>query len=242
MEAVMKKCVILSTDTAHHRYFINRILDEGISITACIFETTHVHPPFHTGPCFEDKENAFEAENFFKDVRKDLDRVHVDTVESVNDDQCKALLKKYKPDYGCLFGTRKIKPHVIESYKDLLLNVHRGIPHRYRGVDSDLWAIYHRDWDNIGTAIHKVDVTLDTGKFAGMGWLKLKKDMKIWQLRYYTTIIGTDIVIKAFKDYLAGILKLTPQEEVGRYYSFMPLCLKETMVPKFNSYCEKLPE
>lgn len=238
----MKKCVILSTDTAHHRYFINRILDEGIEITACIFETTHVHPPFHTGPCFEGQEDAFEKENFFKNVRSDLDRVHIDTVESVNDDQCKTLLEKYQPDYGCLFGTRKVKPHVIEAYKDLLLNVHRGIPHRYRGVDSDLWAIYHRDWDNIGTAIHKVDVTLDTGKFADIKWLKLKKGMKIWQLRYYTTVLGTDIVIKAFKDYLAGKLELTPQEKVGRYYSFMPLCLKETMVPKFNKYCEKLPE
>ena len=34
----------------------------------------------------------------------------------------------------------------------------------YRGLDSDLWAIYHRDYKNIGVTIHMVDSELDTGE------------------------------------------------------------------------------
>ena len=67
-----------------------------------------------------------------------------------------------KPDLGVVFGTRKISTKIINLFKFGLINIHRGIVEKYRGLDSEYWALYHRDYKNIGITIHQVseDLTL----------------------------------------------------------------------------------
>jgi hypothetical protein len=63
--------------------------------------------------------------------------------------------------------------------------------------------------------------------------------MKIYQIRYYTTLIAAELVIKAVGQYLrSGELPSYPQPQEGRYYSFMPIELKRVVAEKFNKYCE----
>ena len=234
----MNKIIILSTDTLHHRFFINRLLDEDIKFTKCMFETTSVTPPFPVGPLFENSQEEFDQTNFFKNTRKNLDRIEIMEVENINSDHSIQFLKSERPDFGIVFGTRKLSKKIIACFKDGAINVHRGISQDYRGLDSDLWAVYHKDFSNIGVTIHFVEERLDTGDIVAQDKLLLKRDMKIHQIRYYTTLIATELVLKALDSYLNESLKPTPQKK-GRYYSFMPLVLKRIVANKFNSYCKE---
>ncbi|MCH8965889.1 MAG: formyl transferase, partial [Planctomycetes bacterium] len=223
----MKNIVILSADTAHHRYFINSLLGEGIRIGCCLFETEHVQAPFPTGPLFEEEEARWEAENFFETVPKALPSglaLHVDTVNSADSME---RLQEIDADFGIVFGTGKIASEVIGLFRDGLINVHRGIAEKYRGLDSDLWAIYHRDYESIGVTIHRVAPLLDAGDIVFQRRLIPRRGMMTHQIRYYTTLIATELVVWATRDYLTGHLRHEPQTYLARYYSFMPLDLKK---------------
>lgn len=234
-----KKILILSTDAAHHRYFINFLLQNGISLEGCYFETTSVKPPFETGPLFEDTEKEFEMENFFRRVPFELN-LEATNVQDINNEASIAKIKCSKADFGIVFGTRRLSPELISAFRDGLINVHRGMSEEYRGLDSDLWAIYHGDYGNIGVTIHKVAVDLDVGDIVYQQAMPLVKNMKVYQIRYYTTLISSELALRATLDYLEGCLKSRPQTKRGRYYSFMPLVLKNIVANKFEKYCEKL--
>ena len=236
----MKKIVILSSYTLHHRYFIYHIFQKNIEISLILMETVHVESPFSVGELFDAKEDQFEEEHFFEGEPYTLPSGIVEEVANVNDKNSIKLLKEIEPDFGIVFGTGKISKEVIDILGDGLINVHRGIAERYRGLDSDLWAIYHHDYENIGVTIHKVFSALDTGDIAYCEKMPVLKNMKIFQIRYYTTVIATKLVIKAIFAYLSGELKFKPQLKKGRYYSFMPVDLKKVVQDRFNKYCERL--
>ena len=85
--------------------------------------------------------------------------------ESLNCQDSLAKFDSKKVDIGIVFGTGKLIPEVIDKFSGHLMNIHRGIPQKYRGLDSDLWAIYKNDFDNIGTTLHLVEPDLDTGTY-----------------------------------------------------------------------------
>lgn len=236
----MPGLVVLSTDTAHHRYFVNRLERGGVPLRACLFETAHVQPPFATGPVFDAEQDAFEAAHFFADVPASLAEGKVHVVERCDTPPALALLDALQPDFGVVFGTRRLPPAVLARFRDGLINVHRGISQDYRGLDSDLWAIYHGDYGGLGVTIHRVEPTLDTGPIAGQARLRLDRAMRIHQLRYHTTVMATELVLQALTDYRLGRLACRPQERRGRYYSFMPLELKRLVAARFDRHCERL--
>jgi methionyl-tRNA formyltransferase len=203
-------------------------------------ETSHAKPSFPIGPFLDKEELNFENNNFFNKVTSKLPDNIISTVKSVNSQESIKIIKKIKPDFGIVFGTGKISEDVIKLFKDGLINVHRGIAEKYRGLDSDLWSIYHRDFKNIGVTIHRVDNQLDVGDILYQEKLSLDSKMEIYQLRYYTTVIATNLIIKSVNSYLQNKIKYFPQKDKGRYYSFMPLVLKEISLKYFNIYKRKL--
>jgi len=236
----LKKILLLSSDTAHHRYFINSIESNNIIFTKYFFETIHYEPSFKVGPIFEREEGHFESNNFFQSVSNNILDSKIIKVDSINSDESIKKLNAIKPDLGIVFGTGKINNKVISIFKDGLINVHRGLAEKYRGLDSDLWAIYHRDYDNIGVTIHMVDSVMDAGNIIFSEKLKISSRMKTHQLRYYTTLMATDLIKSTIIQYLNNNLNHRVQSSKGRYYSFMPKELKKIVNIRFNKYCEKL--
>lgn len=231
---------ILSTDTTHHRYFINSIIDSGINISKIYFETTSVQSKFNVGPFFDKETEDYEETNFFRDVSGKIPDVDIVSSKTINDKKILDDLKEHNYDLGIVFGTRLIKPHIIERFSTGLINVHRGVAQEYRGLDSDLWAIYHRDFENIGVTIHFVDNKLDTGDIVKQGIMGVGKDMEIFHIKYHTTVLATQLVISATKEHLCGKMHRVPQTKFGRYYSFMPLDLKHDVAVKFKKYVGKI--
>lgn len=230
---------ILSSDTPHHRYFFQKI-NQSFEIKNILLETNTYKPDFDTSSPFSDKEQKFEKKNFFKEIPDILPDLEINSFESLNSDEALNLLSEIKPEVGVVFGTGKLEPKVINKFSKCLMNIHRGIPQFYRGLDSDLWAIYENKLDLIGTTLHIVDEELDTGDIVDQGYLKIKKNMKIHQIRFKTTLIAVDLTLKALRDIEEGVFKTHPQKEKGNYYSFMPARKKKEVSSKFNKYCSSI--
>lgn len=232
--------VVLSTDTPHHRYFINSLEQAGIPLASYLFETKPLSPPFAVGPLFEYQEHTYELTEFFKNISPTLNDEKVHFCDYVGQSSAMELLERWKPDLGVVFGTGKLSRDVIGMFRDGLINVHRGMTQSYRGLDSDLWAIYHGDYESLGVTIHRVDEALDTGNLISQERMRLLPGMRVWHIRYYTTIIATRLVCQALKDYLTRTLSDRRQVTHGRYYSFMPLELKKLVAEKFNRHSDRL--
>jgi len=211
-----------------------------MKIKGLLLETSQNKPTFDVSAPFKKKETEFELKNFFSDVPNAFPHCPVLSYESVNDKEAINKLRELSPDIGIVFGTSKLKEEVISCFSSALLNVHRGIPEYYRGLDSDLWAIKDKNYDQIGTTLHLVEPELDIGDIAGKETLSLNQDMRIHKIRYYTTLLASKISIEVLREALDGKMNPTPQFQKGEYYSHMPSDLKKDLETQFNTYCKNL--
>ena len=234
----MADLVILTTDTLHHRFFINFLRSAGVSIDHVLFETTHVEPPFAIDYGYKESEKEFEKRRWAGSL--DLDGISISEIENLNCDASKSLLKALKPRVAVTFGARKLRKEVFSIFPSGILNVHRGLTQRYRGLDSELWAIYHDDWSSIGVTIHIIEEALDTGPIVAQEKLVLEPTMKIFQLRALTTEIAAVLVSQSLTARADFHFHSREQKEYGRYYSFMPRDLKYFCESKFNAFCSRL--
>jgi methionyl-tRNA formyltransferase len=258
----MIKCVLLTTDTKHHRYFANRIAEyadvtvilelEGLNYRKLYWKWVKRHrslSSFINNPyihlrydSFQRLQDEFEEKFFSEGISRDFARLAgVHEFDSVNNPQCVDLLKELSPDLIVSFGTGLIKQGILQL-QPLKINIHRGILPKYRGLDSDLWAFYCLDFDNVGTTVHKLEAHFDTGNILGQQKLKIQPGMKVHQIRYYTTVIAADLVENV-------IQKMREPEETegfvqdlsqSSYYSFMPPLKRLLAIRRFNRYVQSL--
>ncbi|HEY0740160.1 MAG TPA: formyltransferase family protein [Chryseosolibacter sp.] len=232
----MKKIVILGSDTPHRRFFIKSLIAKNVPVHAVIFETESIKPAFETGPFFENEEREYEGREYFREFDNTLDEIPVHYYPTINDLRVETLLAEINPHFGIVFGTRKVAQRIIRKFSDCALNVHRGIAEEYRGLDTNLWAIYHGDFENTGVTIHKMDNDLDTGEIVFQEKLQYPPGTKVFQLRHYETALCAELVARAVGNYLTGELTSRPQTKKGRYYSFMPLVIKHSLVGKLERH------
>lgn len=238
MEYNKKKILVLSTDTLHHRYFINSLESQNLNILSYIFETGSVKPKFKIKNFYKKEENNFEKKNFFKKIQYKIKKDKVLKVKNINSKRTLKFVKKLSPDIGIVFGCRKIHNILIKKFKHGLINIHRGVINKYRGLDSDMWAIYKKDFKNIGVCLHMIDKDLDTGPIIKQARIRINKKSEIYHLRYKTTVQATKMAIEILKK--KNYLKTKVQKNFGEYYSFMPHKLKLEAKKNFDNFKSKL--
>ena len=230
----MKKILLIGNDTLHRRFLINSLIDNDFSILGCIFETNNITPPFAVGPVFEKDEKNFLKKEFSKQTRLDLHRVDSWDFPNANCEDSKNLINELSPDLCIVSGAGLLQEEIIELFPDGLINIHLGNAIEYRGLDTNFWAIYHNDLENVGVTIHFVDEELDTGDIIDYKKVKIDKNIKIHQLRFYEMLLASQLIQSTLKNYFDGKLHAKKQEKKGRYYSFMPIDLKKIVSKKFN--------
>jgi folate-dependent phosphoribosylglycinamide formyltransferase PurN len=230
---------LLTTDTTHHRFFAWQ-LAEHARLDAVFLETAHAVAPFPTTHPFEMQRDAYEREVLLGDHRapcEDFAAAH--TVESIND--AEPSLRALAADVVIVFGTGLLHPGLIASAGPECLNLHGGNPEEYRGLDSHLWAIYHGDYPNLVTTLHRIDEQLDNGDIVFQTALPLSATTSLHQLRALNTRACVDLSVLALRSIdSTGTVPARPQVRRGRYYSFMPAVLKDRCVSSFNAYVEGL--
>jgi methionyl-tRNA formyltransferase len=228
---------VLTTETSHHCFFV-RELARFRAPTLVVAERNGTAPPFETRHPFEEQRDEYERRTWFGGREPHLDDF-ADTLEvgSANEPAAVERLAAVRPDAVVVFGTGRLKQHVIDVCPGGMVNLHGGDPQRYRGLDTHLWAIYHGDFGGLVTTLHRVNARLDDGAIVARAPVPVPRDMPLFELRGR----NTEVCVKLVRSVLAsfsghGAITGRPQRQRGRYYSFMPAVLKEVCRAKFARY------
>ena len=228
------KILVIGTETPHRKYLINKLIEYGHNITDCIFDNKLTIAPFNTTPSYINKEeNILNALFDIKNI-SNFNRVRVYNVKDINSKKSNNLIRKISPDITIISGAPKLKINTINTIKKLCVNVHLGFVSKYRGLDSNLWAIYHRDYNNIGITLHKIEDKLDTGDIYLQSKLEISSEVSVYSLRYFETEKAIKMLNIILNNYYLKKLKSKKQKTLGRYYSFMPTELKNIIEKRLN--------
>lgn len=230
------KYAILTTPTLHHLYFVQS-LSELSPPALIINENNSFKPNFDTFHAFEAEREDYELKFWFNQGKPDFqDFAPVQDVESINQVQVMDSLIQLQPDLIIVFGTGKIKPELISLFPNKIFNLHGGDPQTYRGLDSHLWAIYHGDFSGLVTTLHRLNSVLDDGDIVLQSDIELEKNLPLYALRQR----NTEVCVCLSRALLAlqgqNTIVSYQQRAKGRYYSFMPSCLKSVCLKKFEKY------
>lgn len=129
-------------------------------------------------------------------------------IDSVNNPKIIKIVDKINPDIIIDIGTDIVKKDIIDSLKNsqrYFINWHIGITPKYRGCQSEFWAIYSNNPDEIGSTIHHLDKGVDTGKIILQKRVKLEPFEKQFQydyrfMRYKNILLGVELLNR----FLAG--------------------------------------
>jgi len=230
-----KKVLLFTTDTIHHRAFINKILENNyVTLVVFMIKEKKVKKSL-----FLDKVINYEKRFFFKKKKnKPLNSYYL--INNINAKKILLKIKKLKPDMGILFGTKKVHPDFINLFKGKLINVHRGIMEKYRGLDSEYWACFNKDFKSIGTTLHFVDNFLDTGKIILQKRIKINRFTRCHKLRYLTTMIAIESINKIIKQITSNKIFCKKRQTVGKYYSSIPELFLTDGCKNLYRYCQNL--
>jgi len=235
------KIVVLTTETLHHTYFVQE-LAKAFPLESVLVERNIALAPFETHHPFEDTRESYERKVFFHDKNVRLtDIAKTFEVASANDLDSLTHLKDIAPDVIIVFGTGKISKEVIQICPNGIINLHGGDPEKYRGLDTHLWAIYHRDFGSLVTTLHHLNEKIDAGSIILQAAIPLERGMQLYELRRYNTEACIDMVTSALDMFARwGRTICRPQRKRGRYYSSMPSALKEICQIRFKEYTDSL--
>jgi methionyl-tRNA formyltransferase len=241
MEPRSLRVGILTTDTPHHTRFVQAIAETWA--VPCVFEEKREPSAmFETHHPFEDDRDAYEVESWFGGTPTHLrDVAEVQTFQDLNEDAAVEAMRKTGCDVHLVFGTGKLEQHVIDLTPDRIVNLHGADPEHYRGLDTHLWAVYHKDFRGLVTTLHKVSPQIDRGGVVMKMPIPLERGMELYQLRKANTEICIEIAnrgLEMMANY--GQFISQPQLYIGRHYSFMPAVLKERCVRQFAAFTATL--
>jgi methionyl-tRNA formyltransferase len=235
------RVIVLTTETPHHLYFVKEV-SAIFNIIGIGIESKLPKPPFKTHHSFEDDRDRYEIEKLLDEKKNRFeDFCETKAFNDINDERCIQFVADLKPDVIVTFGTGLINKALINLCPNGFINLHGGDPEYYRGLDTNMWAIYHQEFEKLIVTLHRLNSRLDDGEIIQQAQIKLDKNSRIIKLRAENTKLCVQLTLSALLSYnKLGYFISKPQKRKGLYYSFMPSNLKEVCVKNFEQYIQKL--
>jgi methionyl-tRNA formyltransferase len=236
------KLAVLTTRTPHHAFFVRALAEGGHDVVAFCETAQPPRQPFETHHPFEDERDRYEWGLWFDGKETDIaDLAPTRDVSTMNDRAAVVALADEQADAVIAFGTGPLRAPVIAIGPDRIFNLHGGDPQEYRGLDTHLWAIFHRDFSGLVTTLHRVDAELDTGEIVGQEPIPLSPGMPLYALRAANTVICVQLAKSAAEALRCdGAVISRRQRRRGRYYSAMPADLKGVCKARFDAHVRKV--
>lgn len=232
------KILILTTNTDHHLFFVNELSRRFQNIKV-VLETKKNYFSYSTNHRYLIKRKKFEKFFFFKN--KNIKFKDKKIFFDINNNNCINYVKKIKPKLIISFGVGLIKAKFLKEFKNSkIVNLHGGNMNYYRGLDSHLWTIYHKDFNNLLTTLHFVKKKIDTGNIISTKRIKINKNMSFESIRAFNTINCLDLVTKYIKSIKNNKkISIKKNKKFGRYYSAIPNVLIDKCIKNYNDFIRK---
>lgn len=232
------KIIILTNSTDQHLFFVNKLFEKFKDMKV-ILEKKKNYFSFKTSHDYQKKKKIFEKYFFFKNEETRFKNKK--NFYDVNSKNCIDYIKKIKTDLIISFGVGLIKPMFLKEFKDSkIVNLHGGNLNYYRGLDSHLWSIYHKDFENLLTTLHFVKKKLDTRNVILTKKINIHKNLSFETIRAFNTINRIDLVTKYIKSIKNNKIIPVKKKIFGRYYSAMPSVLIDRCIKNYNNYIYKM--
>ena len=245
-----KKIIILTTDTPHHRFFINYLINfksKDIKIEKIFFEKKKknnlklfkkyilkknksffnklfLNPYLRTG-IHEKLQLKFEKNKFNKKCNLILNEDLISVVSDINSNQVLDFLKKKKYDRMFVYGTSKIEEKIFKTPKYGAINAHGGFLPEYRGLDTNLWALFNGEYSKVYSTIHKVEKNFDTGEVLMEKRLPNDK-LGFIKMRYFVTLDICEMTVDAMNNCISNKYIKKENNCFSKYYYPMPILIK----------------
>ncbi len=118
---------------------------------------------------------------------------------SINDDSVYDYVKSIKPDIICVCGTSVIKPHIFSLAKIGAINIHVGITPEYRCAKPIEWALFNKDFENVGVTVHFIDEDVDTGEIIYQETIPVERGDSIGKIYAKCKIRGAEMMLSALE-------------------------------------------
>lgn len=212
------KVAILTTDTLSHRFFVREVAKEhnvGVFLEAEPAEKPGFICPFPVSRR-EHEEETWGLISWGGYIKV--------AVENLNEAFAVSELRRFAPDVILVNGTLKLDKPILDIRPFHIVNFHSGWPEKYRGLDNDLWAVWHKDWFNLCVCAHRVTEKLDTGRIIGSHLIEAPDGLYALRLRKAEVAVKVAHgVLQSFKRNCVQGREYVP----GRYYGAMPTVLQE---------------
>jgi folate-dependent phosphoribosylglycinamide formyltransferase PurN len=146
----------------------------------------------------------------------------VDQAQSPRSEDCLAALRAGRPDLLLLGQSGLVPRTVLEIPRLATLNAHPGVLPNYRGMDPDLWAIYERRFERVGSSLHLVDPGIDTGPVLEVRPYSWRGDESLRSILWDLNETCLDLLAQACRQRWPEYLEQAVPQGAGRYYPLMP--------------------
>ncbi|MDH3458238.1 MAG: formyltransferase family protein [Gemmatimonadota bacterium] len=142
------------------------------------------------------------------------------SVRSLNHESARQLIRDLDPDILVVHGAGILKRETFELARRVAINVHCGVLPEYRGHASTFWAIYRRDFENVGVTVHEIAQIVDTGSILRLGrvkWQPGETDITMW---FRAFMLGTELVLDVVDELMNqdSITRIEVDGEPGPHY------------------------
>lgn len=146
---------------------------------------------------------------YFRESEVNLDPIKdrlpdVLEVDSVNSDETYQVLKEISPDLIVVWGSKILKPRIIETAKNAI-NLHIGRCPEYRGTLANQHAVLDGNFQDIGATIHYIVPAVDAGDILSVIDADFSKKPKH---------IFQDLITRAQASYITIAVKLYEGQEI----------------------------
>lgn len=138
--------------------------------------------------------------------------------DNINDQKCVDHIRKVNPDIIALCGCSLLKKEIIEIPKKGILNLHGGLPQRYRGVWTTMWAVYNHEIEYVGATVHYVCEGIDDGEIIYQSRPEISLDDDHESMYCKVVDIGTEMMCQAIRDIASGEVNKYRLESTGNLY------------------------
>ena len=123
-------------------------------------------------------------------------------------------LNEFSPDVICIYGTKKIKPRILELASNSI-NIHNGFVPYYRGVSSGYWVSLESNFSYLGYSIHKATSTIDAGEVYSSQPVSPYFFEPLPDHQYRQSIIAARALLRTVKNIASGKDQSFKQPDLG---------------------------